>query len=610
MSEQQHFQQCSRACEETMDKDRGQEKFKSKGFRDSLMSTKGLLFDPWHSTPIKKHTEEISMARRVANSIHRSSANQKSSLSAMQRSQMQTSDLELTIIQKQRTELQLLVAELKDREQELNSMAASHQKQLQAWEQDRQKVLTLDADVDREQRCIHELHRRNKAIRAVARRLKSSEVREQDSRKELSRVQQQMQELSQRQQYSIQQHQDLEDKNRSLNSSLLSLSSQLGQLQAHEEELNSLIKIKDAVLTETTNRIARLSSQLQESESMLKEYQSNESKRLQEIEEYKGRLREARQQNTQLKDELREKHLEINSQREELINLRQENQLLRKELALADTTREALMQYESQRSIASEDTVARASCALEHSNDPETEIDESIEESPSATLKVCDLKKDAPIATIASGQCGDMKTQRLSRRALVSGSDGRSAELAPRVPRCRKRSNAPAENKEKDCCSSESEMDVIVVIDHIADLDDQLVVMDVNSKNPTQSSRSGDVTCVYVDCSGASPQMRTINHGLAEDAVVIQQQEAFNSSTSRLQRLLAESQQMVASLEPINCSEKGCDSVCSPNCGRINIKSCEQVQYPENSLEVKQAIKDGFQIHSINSLQKTTECAQ
>lgn len=41
-------------------------------------------------------------------------------------------------------ELQLLIAELKDREQELNSMASAHHRQLQAWEQDRQRVLTLE----------------------------------------------------------------------------------------------------------------------------------------------------------------------------------------------------------------------------------------------------------------------------------------------------------------------------------------------------------------------------------------------------------------------------------------------------------------------------------
>lgn len=56
-------------------------------------------------------------------------------------------DLSGLTIQRQRRELQLLMAELKDREGELNAMAASHHKQIQAWEQDRRRMLTI------EQRC-------------------------------------------------------------------------------------------------------------------------------------------------------------------------------------------------------------------------------------------------------------------------------------------------------------------------------------------------------------------------------------------------------------------------------------------------------------------------
>lgn len=50
-------------------------------------------------------------------------------------------------VQRQRRELRLLMAELKDREKELNTMSASQHKQLLAWEQDRQRMLAL------EQRC-------------------------------------------------------------------------------------------------------------------------------------------------------------------------------------------------------------------------------------------------------------------------------------------------------------------------------------------------------------------------------------------------------------------------------------------------------------------------
>lgn len=58
-------------------------------------------------------------------------------------------ELSGSTIQRQRRELQLLMAELKDREGELNAMAASHRKQFLAWEQDRRRMLTV------EQRCRH-----------------------------------------------------------------------------------------------------------------------------------------------------------------------------------------------------------------------------------------------------------------------------------------------------------------------------------------------------------------------------------------------------------------------------------------------------------------------
>lgn len=62
-------------------------------------------------------------------------------------SKFPVSDLNGSMVQRQRRELQLLMAELKDREKELNTMAATQHKQLLAWEQDRQRVLAL------EQRC-------------------------------------------------------------------------------------------------------------------------------------------------------------------------------------------------------------------------------------------------------------------------------------------------------------------------------------------------------------------------------------------------------------------------------------------------------------------------
>lgn len=54
-----------------------------------------------------------------------------------------------------------------------------------------------------------ELQKRNEVIRAISKRLKMADLREQDSLQELSSIRQQMQELSQKQQHSSEQHRNL-----------------------------------------------------------------------------------------------------------------------------------------------------------------------------------------------------------------------------------------------------------------------------------------------------------------------------------------------------------------------------------------------------------------
>lgn len=57
------------------------------------------------------------------------------------------SDIERDTIIKQRTELQLMIGELKDRDRELNEMVHAHQQQMAAWEEDRQRGQNLEQRV-------------------------------------------------------------------------------------------------------------------------------------------------------------------------------------------------------------------------------------------------------------------------------------------------------------------------------------------------------------------------------------------------------------------------------------------------------------------------------
>ncbi|XP_062268485.1 coiled-coil domain-containing protein 62 isoform X2 [Platichthys flesus] len=257
-------------------------------------------------------------------------------------------DLSGSTIQRQRRELQLLMAELRDRDRELNTMAASHHQQLHVWEQDRQRVLTL------EQRCSRtddELHKRNEVIRVLTKRVWAVETREREVQKELSAAQQQLCELEQKQQHSSLKCQDFEDvfilplwlsvsgvfkeKNQSLNSTLMALSTQVGSLQVREEELSSMLKLKDTDVTQSSSQILDLTGRLRDLETSLTESRSRETRFLRDSEENKRRYREARHEVTHLKEELQQQISQSSTQREEIIRLKQELQLLHRDLALS-----------------------------------------------------------------------------------------------------------------------------------------------------------------------------------------------------------------------------------------------------------------------------------
>ncbi|XP_068191805.1 coiled-coil domain-containing protein 62 [Antennarius striatus] len=235
-------------------------------------------------------------------------------------------------IQRQRRELQLLMAELKDRDRELNTMAASHHKHLHSWEQDRQRVLTL------EQKCAHlddEMQKRNEVIKVLTKRVWVVETKEEEIQKELSAARQQLCELEQKQQHISQRCEDFEEQNQSLNSTIVALSTKVGSLQVREEELSTMLKLKDKDVTEASGQVIGLTGSLQDLERTLLESRSRETKLLRDSEEYKRRYKEAKHEITRLKEELQWQLMQSSAQREEMIRLKQELQLIHRDLALS-----------------------------------------------------------------------------------------------------------------------------------------------------------------------------------------------------------------------------------------------------------------------------------
>ncbi|XP_039532516.1 coiled-coil domain-containing protein 62 isoform X2 [Pimephales promelas] len=493
----------------------------------SFSISKGYPMEPWHSTPVKKNlfaafeTPDVSPTKLQEENRTRPAALSLQDLSKPLSSFSLTENfqapdnngLEVSTMQRQRLELQLLIAELKDRDQELNSMAAAHHKQMLSWEQDRQRVLIL------EQKCCRmedELEKRNEVIRTLSRRVKVAEAREKDSYRDLNTTQQQLHELSRRQMNTSRHEQDLEERNQSLKSTVLMLSSQVGQLKVREEELSSMLKLKDKDVIEATNHILELSGRLCDLEKSLEELRTRESKTLQEMEEHKHRFREERHENAQLKAELQEKNIENNSQREDLIRLKQENQLLKKEITAVE---------------------------FQRMNEDKTWRDEFLELSRSKQARaeselVC-------LRQVCENQQNDLQLLKLNlesaREALRHHEGQRSRESA------------------------------------------------------------ADVS-LHLDCPSPSHHSRRSSVSLPDSSISIElhgNEDCYSSSTIRLQRLLAQSQEMVASLEssarksvsPVKSqSPTNCNDGCHPqsNHSQSSTQSQEESQpCRESDSEIK-----------------------
>ncbi|XP_070573436.1 coiled-coil domain-containing protein 62-like isoform X3 [Ptychodera flava] len=241
------------------------------------------------------------------------------------------SELEAATIQKQRRELQLLIAELQDRDRELNDMVHAHHKQLLAWDEDRQKLLAL------EQRCSRydaEIRGKNDQIKHLASRLKIIETQEQSKTCALESTQKQLEQLSEKASSSSMYVQDLEDRNRSLTSTVRELSAQLGQLEAREQELLTVLKLKDKDLLDASSHITDVTSKLKRFDAACKELRQSELASKREITEWKQKLGDTKAEVERLRGELgasnsnnTEQQILTSKAREEAVSLKKELQI-------------------------------------------------------------------------------------------------------------------------------------------------------------------------------------------------------------------------------------------------------------------------------------------
>nr|XP_040145478.1 coiled-coil domain-containing protein 62 isoform X6 [Ictidomys tridecemlineatus] len=229
------------------------------------------------------------------------------------------SEVEHYTIEKQRKELQVLIGELKDRDKELNDMVAVHQRQLLSWEEDRQKVLTL------EERCSKlegELHKRTEIIKSLTKKVKVLESNQTECQTVLQKTQLQLQEMAQKATHSSLLSEDLEARNENLSNTLVELSAQVGQLQAREQALTTMIKLKDKDIIEAVNHIADCSGKFKMLEHALRDAKMVENCIVKEKQDYKQKLKTLKIEVNKLKEREKRKDelLDIAKSKQERTN--------------------------------------------------------------------------------------------------------------------------------------------------------------------------------------------------------------------------------------------------------------------------------------------------
>lgn len=292
---------------------------------------------------LKVRTSEISpLARRRTGSDMRGeqSGTGVRSLSTSVK-QAGYSEMEVSTIQKQRQEIQLLMMELKDRDRELGDMMNSHQQQLLAWEQDRQRVITLDrkctqyeADLQAKSTQLHNVHKAMKALKSKqTTHAEEAEINKLTVERLLRENDQLKQQLAQYQ-----------DKREMLQKTVQELSNSVGRLQAREEELNTSIKLKEKDIISATNQMKDLSDRLRLLDSRCKECQDREKDAVKEKDEWRLKYEQSATELQPLRDAVEGKSKQISQLEEELLSLRHHMSVLQKDASMREKCQEELIE--------------------------------------------------------------------------------------------------------------------------------------------------------------------------------------------------------------------------------------------------------------------------
>ncbi|XP_053376146.1 protein hook homolog [Mercenaria mercenaria] len=234
------------------------------------------------------------------------------------------SELENTTLHKQRQEIQLLMGELKDRDRELSDMMTSHQQQLVAWQQDRDRLTSL------ERKCTQyeeELRMKASQLRNALGNLKAMKSTESENKRDLEKFRSTLDRLSQENSQYKEEISQLQGLNETLQGNVNNLSNKVGKLEAREEELTTSLRLKEKDISSATGHMRELSERLQQLDLKCKECQDREREALKEKQDWKQKY-----ENT--KDEFNTLAAEMDHRRKEAVRLAEENKSARQQLAL------------------------------------------------------------------------------------------------------------------------------------------------------------------------------------------------------------------------------------------------------------------------------------